>query len=1343
MSVSTILTSKRTISAIVCSLSLAAMAATPVAVWDGYFGDDVRAKGAYSLNYGGNQLAGDSSSLTITNTVGVKVDFSSSIDGNSSGFTLMFRYENMTLGATNTLATTYYKGSHDNRLGVYLDAENKPRPIWQNAVNGSTMQTQEAVEATSGVMALTYKYDNGTKLYSISAGGRTTLFACSGLRGNGDKIDGCAIGGMRNSANGLRAANGMKITAIAIFDGELTESEMTDYAFPGAGKVTAAVTEDTAVSALNNTYGACADFFLTVSDGVTVNMDEPFEASYVRFSSEGSIRLKSVVPPESSEIVKLDINGVQGSCVRSWLNPGVIGFNFNSAQGSDYSTSLATGQWFSDSASASSGSFALSYVDGLAAKMTWSASGCYRDGVSSPSFIHGYLDDNSSTKPVINVSGLPYETYDVIIYCSTDSLDFKFSAKKVNGKFYTWDSGNNTTAETADENASWGISRATTPVLGTNALRVNGLTGALAIEGGIYSNNDTLKSRGCIAAIQIMSTGTLSGDSEFVIDATEGLEISDATIKDRIRSSYGNVRIDGDGEKGVLLDFGATTASISSHIVFNGGKHTLKYSGNASTVNLGANSDAPIFEVANGAVVDFYQHDLTGWSGAQIVSTTDIRIDAGTVMNLYPYGTGTTYYRGRYTLEPGATLTSYFSQVVNGGSTLRLHGGAVQGSEQIYVPASEAGSLHAVIDGASSSNGKLHIHNDSTVGFGIFVGENSTLDFDLAITSYDSNAPIGKWGEGVVNFNGDLSGYTGTLTVHEGTVYVTSATTIASIVNEKGATLAYSVAARPTFTSYSGDGDVVVDISSLVDGGTIASGSYVLAPASVPSYRVSVVGLPENSGFSIAETEDGIVLTDDDVFLPVWTGASGVWTSSAFDGRSGDADGLHVAFYQGATPQASVAVAVDGNKSPASMAFAADDTAYTLYGDQITTTDGITVSGVAPVVISNKLVVGGSVVLKAGTELTLATNEVSLASGALSGSGTLILDPGEGNAFTMSTANTSYTGEAVIASGTVKMGDGTSFGPIPGAGTIRVLSNAKLDVNGALAIGAYGKDKNRVVLAKDAALTASRDYYLADRKSAFTSLTVTGDAIVDTTTASIRFAQTYDYGNTTVNVDTNTLLKIGDNDLYLSRVIISGTGTIDIREGSMTVTGNYYGNKDNTFNDGTLIIESAARLILSQATTTDGPKVCDFTVTNLVLNGGVERAMDADNLIVTGYITGNGTTPMLTLAEGAVFKPTGTGYLTITESLTLPTNTVGEEENAEEVPYMVIDLTDALASNTTVIPLFKVGSAENLPDAENIGFVYPGQEVPFQTLPKGWTLSKTSGGRGYKLSKGNFSIHLR
>jgi len=1334
MSVSTILNVKRgfvrssallvTTLALAAALPMSARAATPVAVWDGYFGDDVRAKGAYTLTYGGNKLADDASSLTITNTVGVKVDFSSSIDGNSSGFTLIFRYENMTLGATNTLATTYFKGQHDNRLGVYLDAENKPRPIWQNAVNGSTMQTQEAVEATSGVMALTYKYANGTKLYSISAGGRTTLFACSGLRGNGDKIDGCAIGGMRNSANGLRAANGMKITAIAIFDGELTESEMTDYAFPGAGKVTAAVTEDTAVSALNNTYGACADFFLTVSDGVTVNLDEPFKASFVRFSSEGTIRLAAVRPPDSSEIVKFDMNGIKGSLLRSWYRPGAVGFNFHSKYGSDTSKALVSGGLWGSNQSSETGNYVWTFEDGLSAKLSWSAGSVW--AWANSDFMGGYLDDasNNGNGAEIYVAGLPYEAYDVIIYVATDSSPGKFLAKTVNGKTYTWNG-----TETVEGDGAWGTSRVSDAEYGVNALRVSNLSGSLSIYGGARVNQGS--NRGGIAAIQIVPVGEDSSVSEIIIDATAGYT-PDASVKDAVRSSYSscdNVRIIGMGENGIQLDFGSNPGSFTSHIVFDDGVHTLKLKDAGA---FGAITDNPVFEVASGTRVDFYAHDLTGYSGGQITSSTDIRVDAGGTMRLYPYGSGTVYYRGRFTIEPGATLTSFINTYSYDKSDFRMQGGAVQGHEQIYVPASESGSLSAVFTGdAEESNKTLHLHTDNTLGVGIFVGENSTLDFDLNVTS-SSAAPIGKWGEGIVNFNGDLSGYKGTLTVHEGTVNVTSATTIASIVNEKGATLAYSVAARPTFTSYSGDGDVVVDISSLVDGGVIASGSYALAPASVPSYRVSVVGLPENSGFSIAETEDGIVLTDDDVFLPVWTGASGVWTSSVFDGRSGSAEGLDVVFYQGTMPQDSVSVTVDGAKSPNSMTFVADDTAYTLSGDQITTTEGITVSSAEPVVISNKLVVGGSVVLNAGTELTLATNEVSLASGALSGSGTLVLDPGEGNAFTMSTANTSYTGEAVIASGTVKMGNVTSFGAIGRTSVIRVKNNATLLVHPDCANDDEG-ERNSLVLEYGAKYTSTG--YLDYGAYPMTKLTLEGDASIAAEQANVAVAKKY-FDPIEIALGEHTLTKTGMNTLCIAAATINGAGKIDVEEGYLRLYNGYWYGPNNVckFLEGTLRIGVGAQLQLCRyaaigtqkdAWDANENKYSLLTVNRLELDGIVTRDDDSVTTItVNGLVTGCGTTPVLILGKNAVFKPTGTGYLTITESLTLPS-------------VLTNDVSGINFDAVSTVPLFKVGSLEMLPEAENMAF-------SCGELPKRWSLEKTSDGLGYKLKKEmSFSIHLR
>ena len=124
---------------------------------------------------------------------------------------------------------------------------------------------------------------------------------------------------------------------------------------------------------------------------------------------------------------------------------------------------------------------------------------------------------------------------------------------------------------------------------------------------------------------------------------------------------------------------------------------------------------------------------------------------------------------------------------------------------------------------------------------------------------------------------------------------------------------------------------------------------------------------------------------------------------------------------------------------------------------------------------------------------------------------------------------------------------------------------------------------------------------------------------------------------------------------------------------------------------------------------------------NLVLDGSVTREKDTFTLTVTGSITGNGTTPTLTMGAGAVYKPTGTGYLTITESLS---------------GTMTIDLSEAKLTMGANMPLFKTGSADILPDADAIRFV----EGTFKDT---WKLRKTSDGCGYDLACVGFSIIIR
>ena len=169
MSVSTILTSKRTISAIVCSLSLAAMAATPVAVWDGDF---TATQTGFTLNRSGNAISQDNSTITIDQSVGVKVDFST---GFSDAMTVMFKYSDLALNAqkTNTLATSFCSGGDENRTGVYASSGGTINGIWNTADWGNP---GGSLSAASGTLAFCYSKAGGTSLYSVGASSRSELF---------------------------------------------------------------------------------------------------------------------------------------------------------------------------------------------------------------------------------------------------------------------------------------------------------------------------------------------------------------------------------------------------------------------------------------------------------------------------------------------------------------------------------------------------------------------------------------------------------------------------------------------------------------------------------------------------------------------------------------------------------------------------------------------------------------------------------------------------------------------------------------------------------------------------------------------------------------------------------------------------------------------------------------------------------------------------------------------------------------------------------------------------------------------------------------------------------------
>ena len=181
----------------------------------------------------------------------------------------------------------------------------------------------------------------------------------------------------------------------------------------------------------------------------------------------------------------------------------------------------------------------------------------------------------------------------------------------------------------------------------------------------------------------------------------------------------------------------------------------------------------------------------------------------------------------------------------------------------------------------------------------------------------------------------------------------------------------------------------------------------------------------------------------------------------------------------------------------------------------------------------------------------------------------------------------------------------------------------------------------------------------------------------------------------------------------------------------MTICNNYDNYLRPKFPEGTLKIASGVTFNLTDYNN----NYPVFTVKNLELNGGVYRSNAGSTLTVTGYITGNGTTPMLTMGSAdARIVPSGKGPLNVTESLSLYDD------------KLIIDLSgfDFSGNSLRSIPLIWVGNAQMLPAKSSVWFRYTADGELTQELPVGgWRLITVGNGRGYRLSKNRFSMILR
>ncbi|MCR5414484.1 MAG: LamG domain-containing protein [Kiritimatiellae bacterium] len=344
----------------------------------------------------------------------------------------------------------------------------------------------------------------------------------------------------------------------------------------------------------------CDKIKLNFDAGATFTIDEALTRTY-NLVCEGNLTLVAgeSYTPTASDFAYLKVAGVTGNLIRSWVttesNSGVYGFNFNAAgarNGSRDGTScnetsiaLEIGDWAYNLYSPS-GSTTNFFNDGLST-LTWSAKNVYSetDGCSG-SFIKGYLDDGNGI--TITISHIPYASYDLIIYCSTDDDTKSFTAKTVNGTIYAWDDAAGGTVETNSTTATWGLASkaAGKAVYGANTLRVNGLSGALTLNSVVQTVNGNNGARGCISAIQIMPAGTstaptltLTEDANWTTAAnwntanipTSGPVIvnvtGDVTLTVDEAIALGTVTVSGTGSLKIVSDTSAATIeNITSEV---------------------------------------------------------------------------------------------------------------------------------------------------------------------------------------------------------------------------------------------------------------------------------------------------------------------------------------------------------------------------------------------------------------------------------------------------------------------------------------------------------------------------------------------------------------------------------------------------------------------------------------------------------------------------------------------------------------------------------------------------------------------------------------------------------
>ena len=303
-----------------------AFAATPVAVWDNNFDDPTN--GGWTLDLNGNTANqvtdGDTTtnSLTITETGG-GVTFTPS--SNFTKVSVIIRCSGLDINSEKDQVLFSLKSTANvnERVGSYLKAsDNTLRGLWNNGLYNNV--TGPALSTSPSTLAFAYDKTSGnnvygTRVFSISTGEDTKSYIATGLKSGSDTYKLLAIGGICGTSTTLSVtpATNMTITAVAIFDSQLTQAEVEAYKFPSEIKeFTASASiegekawgditfnEGTWTSSENSTAT------LTLSGDATITLPDDFQAATVTVNGAYKLTLKG--GKSYFELVGSDLTAVE------------------------------------------------------------------------------------------------------------------------------------------------------------------------------------------------------------------------------------------------------------------------------------------------------------------------------------------------------------------------------------------------------------------------------------------------------------------------------------------------------------------------------------------------------------------------------------------------------------------------------------------------------------------------------------------------------------------------------------------------------------------------------------------------------------------------------------------------------------------------------------------------------------------------------------------------------------------------------------------------------------------------------------------------------------------------